>query len=77
MTRGKTNLSAKGDYFYHQKYQKGLDPERKVISPMDFGKIGDLVRLGCISCGVPIILDQVIAKWFSDDYGSKLLTHIR
>ena len=47
--RGQTHLGAKGDNFQHEENQEGLDPEREVRSPMDFGEFGDLVySFGCI-----------------------------
>jgi hypothetical protein len=42
------HLSAKGDYFKHEKHQEGLDSEREVRSPKDFREFGDLANLGCI-----------------------------
>ena len=44
----------------HEEHQEGLDPEREVKSPMDFGEFGDLAKYGCI------IMDKVIAKWVSE-----------
>ena len=32
-------LGAKGDHFQHEEHQEGLDPEREVRSPMDFGNL--------------------------------------
>ena len=46
---GQTHLGAKGDHFQHEEHQEGLDPKRKVRSPMDYGKFGDLAKYGCIS----------------------------
>ena len=39
-----TLLGAKGDHFQHEEHQEGLDPERKVRSPMDYGEFGDLAK---------------------------------
>jgi hypothetical protein len=44
-----THLGAKGNNFNHEKHQEGLDPEREMSSPKDYGKFGDLTKLGCIS----------------------------
>ena len=46
---GQTLLGAKGNHLQHEEHQKGLDPERKVRSPIDFGECGDLAKYGCIS----------------------------
>ena len=44
-------LGAKVDYFQYEEHQEGLDPEREVRSPMDFGEFGDLAKFGSISWG--------------------------
>ena len=46
---GQTHLGAKGNYFQHEEHQEGLDPERKVRSPMDLREFRDLAKYGCIS----------------------------
>ena len=37
-------LGAKGNHFKHEEHQEGLNPEREVRSPMDFGEFGDLAK---------------------------------
>jgi hypothetical protein len=32
-------MGAKGDYFNHEKHQEGLDSEREVRSPKDYGNL--------------------------------------
>jgi hypothetical protein len=59
------HLGAKGNYFKHEEHQEGLDPEGKVKSPMDFKEFGDLALFGCI------MMDKVIDKWVSVNYGPK------
>ena len=44
-------MGAKEDHFQHEEHQEGLDPEREVRSPMDYGEFGDLTKYGCISWG--------------------------
>jgi hypothetical protein len=39
------HLGAKGNNFNHKKHQEGLDPEREVRSPKDYGKFGDLAKV--------------------------------
>ena len=43
---GQTHLGAKGDYFQHEEHQEGLDSEREVRSPMDYGEFGDWQSMG-------------------------------
>lgn len=62
---GQTLLGAKGDHLQHEEHQEGLDPEREVRSPMDYGEFGDLAKYGCI------MMDKVIAKWVSEYYEPK------
>ena len=50
--------------------KEGLDPEREVRSPMDFGEFGDLAKYGCILWGASL-WTKVIAKWVSEYYGPK------
>jgi len=64
---GPNILGAKGNYFKHEKHQEGLDPKGEVRSPMDVGEFGDLAKLGCI------MMDKVIPKWVSEDYGPKFI----
>ena len=45
---GQTHLGTKGNHFQHEEHQEGLDPEREVRCPMDFGEFGDLAKYGCI-----------------------------
>ena len=63
-------LGAKGNHLQHKEHQKGLDPEREVRSPMDFGEFGDLAQfwMHCMGC---IMMDKIIAKWVSEYYGPK------
>ena len=51
---GSNAFGAKGNHFQHEEHQEGLDPEREVRSPMDFGEFGDLAKYGCISCGASL-----------------------
>ena len=51
---GQTHLGAKGDHFQHEEHQEGLDPKRKVRSPMDFGEFEDLAKYGCILWGASL-----------------------
>ena len=48
---GQMLLGAKGNHFQHEEHQEGLDLEREVRSPSDFGEFGDLAKYGCISWG--------------------------
>jgi hypothetical protein len=59
MERGQTHLGAKVNNFNHEKHQEGLDLERKVTSPKNYGKFGDLTKLGCMGY---IIMDQVYCQ---------------
>jgi hypothetical protein len=43
-------LGAREDHFYHKEH-KNVALVREVISPMDYEKFGDLVKLKCISWG--------------------------
>ena len=51
---GPNVFGVKEDHFQHEEHQEGLNPEREVRSPMDFGEFGDLVKYGCISWGVSL-----------------------
>jgi hypothetical protein len=55
--------------------KKSLGPERKVRSPIDFRKFGDLAKLGCVSWDTSYHI-KFIAKWVSENYGPNLSTHI-
>jgi hypothetical protein len=68
------HLSANGNYFNHEKHQKGLDPKREVRSSKDFGKFGDLANLGCISWDASYWIKS-IAKWVSEYFRPKFPTH--
>jgi hypothetical protein len=74
MERGQTHLSAKENYFNHEKHQEGLDPEREVRSPNDDREFGDLANLGCISWDASYWIKS-IAKWVSVYFGPKFPTH--
>jgi len=63
-------LGAKGNYFKHEEHQEGLDPEREVRSPSDFGEFGDLAKVWVYFMGC-IMMDKDIAKWVSEYYGPK------
>ena len=64
-------LGAEGNHFQHEEHQEGLDPEREVRSPMDFGEFGDLAKCGCISWGASHWI-MLITKWVSEYYGPKV-----
>jgi hypothetical protein len=49
---------------------KGLDPKGEMRSPMDFGGIWRLGKIALHFMGY-IMMDSVIAKWVSEDYGTK------
>ena len=63
-------LGAKRDHFKYEEHQEGLDPKRKVRSPMDFEKFRDLAKYGYISQGASHWI-MSIAKWVSEYYGPK------
>ena len=63
-------FDAKRDHFKYEEHQEGLDLEREVRSPMDFGEFGDLAKYGCISWGASHWI-MSIAKWVSEYYGPK------
>ena len=46
---GQMLLGAKENHFKYEEHQEGLDPEREMRSPMDYGGFGDLAKCGCIS----------------------------
>jgi hypothetical protein len=71
---GQTHLGGKGNYFNHEKHQEGLDPEREVRSPKDYGEFGDLAKLECILWDASYWIKS-IAKWVSEYIGPKSPTH--
>ena len=64
---GQTLLGAKGNRLQHEEHQEGLDPEREVRSPMDFGEFGDLAKYGYISWG---------ASWWTKSLPSGLVNTV-
>jgi hypothetical protein len=68
------HLSAKGNYFNHEKHQESLDPTREVRSPKDGREFGDLTKLGCISWYASYWIKS-IAKSVSEYFGPKFPTH--
>jgi hypothetical protein len=56
--------------FNHEKHQEGLDSKREVRSLKDYGKFGDLAKLGCISWDTSYCI-KLIAKWVREYFGPK------
>ena len=51
---GQIFLGAKENHFQHEEHQEGLNPEREVRNPMNFGEFGDLTKFVCISWGASL-----------------------
>ena len=70
MKGGQMHLGAKGNNFNHEKHQEGLDSKREVRSLKDYGKFGDLAKLGYISWDTSYCI-KLIAKWVREYFGPK------